>query len=126
MSTVTEHHSITVPIFSRRWGHDDNWTFTMTDEGWVIQLGAHTAHVIIEPKDEVRPSETLSKWARNDMVTLPAGTTGFLEHVWSRAQEETLSREQVKAAIEDIAEWINATSKSRPKREEGLFHEYFG
>jgi len=100
-------HEFSLTVYSRRWGHDDTYALTRTETGWEVEF-THSG-----PCDKAGRPYLYSNFA-NDMVHYPADLEGYLEWLWMRASEQGLSHETVQKCLDELAEWVKATSRAAP------------
>lgn len=98
-------------IFSRRWGHDDTYHITRTENGWILN---HTA--IGGPCDKGgRPF--LFENLRRDLIQYPARLEGWMEWLWDKAATVGLTSEQVQDGLRQLGEWISNSERNAPHGE---------
>ncbi|MFH1108488.1 MAG: hypothetical protein V1790_04720 [Planctomycetota bacterium] len=110
-----------VNIFSPRWGHDDQWTFSWRENGFEVTGGPHHAVVVYEVDDSGGCKETalferhpLITMFHNDSINVPDCTFFMLRYLWVQLKNGEDVR-LAQSALDDLAHWINATTRSRPK-----------
>lgn len=106
----------TFRVYSRRWGHEDSYTFKRTNEGWTI------SHLMIGGPSDKGGRPFLFENLRQDLIQYPAGLDGWLEWLWSKAAEEGLTEEQVQNGLQQLANWVSATERSAPSS--GIWEGY--
>lgn len=115
-------------IYSPRWGHNDRWSFTPTNTGWIIQSGPHSRET--GPDGIVRVVESeysdfgldwkdhwiqgLPEMLTNDHIHAPNSIHHFLSQIWTRLNSGNLSTDEATRAFEVLGEWISTTTKSMP------------
>ena len=102
-------------IYTRRWGHTDFYALTRTETGWRI-TGA-SAFNNNETDKSGQPG--VFSALQHDSVSYPYNIGLLLEWTWDKASEGA-TREEVQAAINDIAKWISLCEKNTPR---GMFKE---
>lgn len=100
-------------IYTRRWGHDDHYTITWTEEGWLFS-GAST---FLSGNCDKQCKPYLFKTMEHESVCYPYNVGIFFEELWEQAAND-LSIEEVQNALNDIAEWINGCEMNTPR---GIF-----
>jgi len=98
----------TFRVFSKRWGHDDNYTVKRTSEGWAV------SHIAIGGPCDKGGRPFLFENLRQDSIQFPEGLDGWMEWLWTKAAEDGLSAEQVQAGLQQLADWVSATERNAP------------
>ena len=98
----------TFRVFSRRWGHDDNYKFKRTEDGWDI------SHIAIGGPCDKGGRPFLFENLRQDSINHPEALDGWMEWLWTQAETKGLSAEQVQAALQQLADWVSQTEKNAP------------
>ena len=102
-------------VYSRRWSHTDDYTVEITDHGWHI---SHMAHV----GDCAATGEpTLFDNFRQDHINYPVHLGSYMEYLWTQAQENWLSEEEIQRHLDVLGEWIQTVEKASPG---GLWLDY--
>lgn len=107
---VTIGKSFVIRVFTRRWGHYDNYIITRVQNGWKIQ----NTFLSIRCKKNMRPG--LNKALDHDGVCYPAQINLFFEYLWDKAAQDGLSQKQVQEAIDDLGKWISLCEHNAPKK----------
>ena len=105
----------TFKVYSRRWGHKDNYTLTRTEMGW------DTDFMSSGGKGDKSANPGLFNALNHDSVNYPEALPGYLEWLWEQAKEQGLSQEEVQNALNDLAEWISICESNSPQ---GIFEVY--
>ena len=100
-----------VKIYTRRWGHDDTYTFIRTNSGWNIN------NLSIGGECNKGGHPSLFQNFRQDNVQHPANFDGWLEYLWEKAASEGLSEEQLQAGLDALANWVSMVEKNTPNVE---------
>lgn len=95
-------------VFSRRWGHYDSYKVIRTKDGWDI------SNLAIGGPCDKGGNPFLFKNFRQDSIQYPARLDGWMEWLWTQAAEKGLTKEQVQAALTQLADWVSQTEKSAP------------
>lgn len=103
-------HDFELPIFSRRWKHEDPYRLTRTKSGW--DLGTLSVARSGKCDKSARPHFFVS--LEHDSVQYPVGTGDWFQWLWDRASQKGLSHDDVQQALNDIARWINETERHAP------------
>lgn len=103
-------------VYSRRWGNEDTYKVTRTKDGWDI------SNLAIGGPCDKGGQPFLFRNFRQDSIQYPARLDGWLEWLWNQAAEKGLTKEQVQAAIQELADWVSQTEQSAP--DGGLWEGY--
>ena len=111
----TINHDFKMQVYSRRWGHKDEYKIKRTETGWLFEFGARGG-----PCDKLgKPN--LYNILDADSINYPEELGGYIEWLWNQAKDEGLSHEEVQSALDDIADWISACEINTPR---GVFRGY--
>lgn len=102
-------------VYSRRWGHTDDYTVEITVNGWHISNMAIGGHCT--PNGEPALFANFSQ----DQINYPADVGCYLEYLWNQAKENAFSEEEIQKHLDALGEWIQTVEKASPK---GLWLEY--
>ncbi len=105
---VTLNEDFTLRVYSRRWGHYDTYRLTRNEAGWLVRALAFTGQC------DRAGEPLLFNSLRHDFIQYPCGLGYWMEGLWQAAQDRGLSVQEVQAALNELAEWINATERSAP------------
>ncbi|WP_142318567.1 hypothetical protein [Bacillus cereus] len=100
--------SFEMPIYSRRWKHDDRYTLIRNEGGW------HVSHMTYNGQSGKDALDVLIPSLRHDSIVYPNNLGDVMVDIWNQAAEDGLSHEEVQGMLNDVAEWINATEKAYP------------
>ena len=100
--------NFTFRVFSRRWGHDDNYQVKRTEDGWNI------THIAIGGPCDKGGRPFLFENLRHDSIHFPEGLDGWMEWLWTKAANQGLTQAQVQAALQQLADWVSNTEKNAP------------
>jgi hypothetical protein len=109
-------HEFTFAVYSRRWGHDDTYTFKRTADGWTVE------HAAIGGPCDKGGHPFLYKNLEQDLIQYPHALDGWLEWLWNQAAEKGLPATDVQSALGELASWVNTTEKSAPAG--GVWKDY--
>lgn len=104
---VTIGETFEFHVYSRRWGHDDVYKLTRTENGWHFQFAGYG-------ECDKGGNPYLFKSLEHDLIFYPNGLDGHFEWLWKQAHENGLSKEQVQEAINELASWVSKTEKDTP------------
>lgn len=97
-------------FFTRRWGHNNYWQITWTQEGWQLEAGARRG-----PCDPTG-APVLFDALDNDGVQYPRSLGAAMQRLWEA--EAKHGQEFSKSGLDEICAWISATERAVPRREE--------
>lgn len=97
----------TFVVYSRRWGHDDTYRIRRIADGWEV------LHISIGGPCDKRGEPYLFKNFQQDSIRYPGDVGLRMESLWERAHSQGLSREEVQAGLNEIAQAVVATEKKR-------------
>lgn len=103
-------------VYSRRWGHEDIYHIKRTTEGWNV------SNLSIRGPCDKGGHPFIFENFRHDSIQYPNDLDSWLEWLWEQAASRGLSREQVQAALQELAGWISNTEKNTPSN--GLWEGY--
>lgn len=94
------------PIYSRRWGHVDNYRIKRTIDGW--EVGFFT----IDKNSDKDGEGALFRTLYQEGVFFPEeGVSHALEVLWHEAEEAGLTIDELQSKLIEIAEWISEVNK---------------
>ena len=97
-------------IYSRRWDHYDNYSFSRTKIGWRIR-----SPFSAEPSATPRNGEpALQRLLDQDYISYPHNIGDLLAQIWEEAADGK-DKETVQKAFDALAKWISQCEKSVPK-----------
>ena len=102
-------------IFSRRWGHEDQYDIKRIETGWEISFLARGGNCDQEGKP------FLFERLDHDSINYPAALPGYMKWLWEQAAEQGLAKEEVQKELDAIGFWISACEKYTPR---GIFRGY--
>ncbi len=111
---VTIGKTFTMKVFTKRWGHYNQYEITRTDEGWNIKglvASSYSCDKMIKPG--------LNEILEHDSVCYPRQVNIFFEWLWDKAAEDGLTKAEVQKAINKLGNWISECEKNAPR--EGVF-----
>ena len=106
--------TFTMKVFTKRWGHYDQYEITRTDKGWDIKglvAASCSCNKMMKPG--------LNKLLEHDSVCYPKQVNIFFEWLWDKAAEDGLTKAEVQKAINKLGNWISECEKNAPR--EGVF-----
>ena len=102
-------------IYTRRWGHYDNYFIKRTADGWYYK-----GNMIYNSGECDKYGDPfLYKTLEHDLVSYPYNIGELFAWLWQKAAEG-LDKKEVQAAIDDIAKWINTCETNVPR---GIFED---
>lgn len=102
--------TFTLKVFTKRWGHYDQYEITRTDKGWDIKglvASRYSCNKMMKPG--------LNKLLEHDSVCYPKQINIFFEWLWDKAAEEGLSEADVQKAISQLGDWISKCEINAPR-----------
>jgi len=118
--------SVTVDLFSPRWGHNDDYEFVFNEEDMEIIAGMQKKAKCeyVEGMDPQWAShERIGRILTNDHICYPDNLEGLITHVWLSWKNGDINNAIAKESIESLADWINAITSSKPSTE--FWNNYF-
>lgn len=103
-------------VFSRRWGHEDTYRITRTEEGWDVR------NLVIGGPCDKAGHPSLFHNFEQDSIAYPATLDSRMEWLWNQAKNKGLSKEAVQNALRELAGWVSLTEKSAP--DSGIWEGY--
>lgn len=98
----------TFRVFTRRWGHEDEYRLKRTAKGWYFAHNAYRG----DCDKSGRPF--LLKSLDHDFVSYPHDLPSHLSSLWENASEQGLSKEEVQQALQQLGDWISTCEMSKP------------
>ena len=99
----------TLRIYTRRWGHDDVYYLSRSNNGWHIET------ITNRGESNKGGYPVLFDAFKHDGVCYPKQTGEFLEFLWDKAKEDGLDKAAVQKGLDDLGKWISKCEKSVPK-----------
>jgi hypothetical protein len=115
MFGTTKEKHMYMEVYSRRWGHNDRYTVERTQTGWNI------FHVVIGGVCDKRGAPYLFMNLHHDSINHPEALGEYMEWLWDKAQQQTMSDDLVQLALDQIGVWIQKTEKASPG---GIFSQF--
>ncbi|SDH74077.1 hypothetical protein SAMN04487975_107134 [Planococcus glaciei] len=94
-------------VYSQRWGHNDTYKLTKTEEGWLLTFNKATD----APCDRFG-HPTLEKAFTGESISYPNDLEYFISEIWDASQ--TKSKEEVQGYFDQLGEWMSTTEKTKP------------
>lgn len=94
-------------IYSRRWGHDDIYNITRTEDGWDV------GYLMSGPCDKGGHPFLFENF-NQDSIVHPNNFDGWLEWLWEQAASNGLTKDQVQTALQELADWVSNLEKNAP------------
>lgn len=96
-------------VYSRRWGHPDNYKIKRTKDGWEVAF-------LNGGKCDKSGRPYLFKNLEHDGIEYPSSLGQRMKWLWERAKEDGLSKEQVQQEFNELAEWISQIERNQPQQ----------
>jgi len=106
---ITLNEKFEFKVYTRRWGHHDLYQITRNKDGWFISHLSHSG------QGGKNAEPILSYILRHDSVSYPQNLANIMEDIWSRAEDEGLTKVQVQEMLNQVAEWINIVETNYPE-----------
>lgn len=110
MSTIgddTLDKEMTFSVYSRRWGHKDNYRIKRTVNGWYV------SHIAINGECDKDGSNILFANLKQDYIFYPEDAIKHaMEKLWEEADEGELDLEELQERLQQVADWITALEKT--------------
>ncbi|WHX62780.1 hypothetical protein [Peribacillus frigoritolerans] len=94
-------------LYSQRWGHNDFYTLTKTEEGWNV-----TTNKLKNAKGDKHAGPHIENALTGESISFPSDIGYFLSDIWDASQ--TKSKEEVQSYFYELSEWISTTEKTKP------------
>ena len=111
-------------IFSPRWGHTDQYTFSFERDRLTIAHGQRTA--TCPWRDGLDPEwggEALERILVNDSIYPPAVFTTLIEHLWKAWRNGDIQEGHIDAELQEVVTWLNTVTREKPRTE--FWRRYF-
>lgn len=102
-------------VYSRRWGHTDEYRFVRTSDGWDVDCNMYSGAC------DKTGAPSLYKSLAHDSINYPEALGGYIEYLWDQAAEEGLSEEEVQAGFDMLGSWVQLCEQKSPG---GLFNAF--
>lgn len=100
----------TFKVFCPRWGHDDIYHLDLHSEGWII------SHDATGGLCDSKGNPYLYEIFRNDQIEYPGTLEWYMQELYERARDKTLSDEIIQERLDRLAKWVEeVTEVERPK-----------
>ncbi|WP_196605400.1 hypothetical protein [Pectinatus haikarae] len=94
-------------VYSRRWGHYDNYRIKRTVDGWDV------GHIAINGSCKKNGENVLFANLNHDSIFYPEdGIKHALEVLWNEADETEMSIEELQNRLQQVADWISIIEKT--------------
>jgi hypothetical protein len=98
---------MTFSVYTRRWGHQDNYRICRTVDGWEVK------HLAMNGACEKDGTGALMQNLQHDCVFYPEdGVKYAMSQLWEQADEGELNSEQLQQNLQQIADWISAVEQA--------------
>lgn len=107
---ITIGKTFIMKVFTKRWGHYDQYEITRTDKGWDIKglvASRYSCNKMMKPG--------LNELLKHDSVCYPKQINIFFEWLWDKAAEEGLSEVDVQKEISQLGDWISKCEINAPR-----------
>jgi hypothetical protein len=121
---MSDQTSFEVRIYSPRWGHDDAYTIKLERDHMEIKgINKDALCSWVEGKDpkwsgyNENTGNPLENILKNDSIYPPTVFVRALEHLWMAWRDGTLDDQKAEKEVQELFDWVNETTRSRPKSE---------
>lgn len=120
---MADTFDFSISIYSPRWGHDDNYNFSFSQDKMDIRLISKEARCkYVENKD---PEWIGYEGTRNPFVNIltndgiypPVVLVDALETIWLKWRVGEINDQSVEKEIQILFDWINKSSMEKPNTE---------
>ena len=122
--------TIEANLWSPRWGHDDEYKVTFTQDQVTIVVLKRECSFTNDSEGNLkwinnisRAENPLYEILNNDSIYPPENLIRCIWYLWERWKDHGLSKEFVTEQLESLVEWVNTTTKAKPKTE--FWSNYF-
>ena len=98
------------PVFSRRWGHPDNYRLTLTTSGWDFQFMNRPGAGPTPCGTDANPA--LRGNLEHDSIAYPEDVFFGISYLHDHQLE--ISDSDMQDALKQLADWISITEQSTP------------
>lgn len=113
----------TTEIYTPRWGHTDQYSFTFSDKGIEYHGSTKIAKMSFDDDGELQWTghgegtiNPLLSIMEDDQIYAPSVVVEALEHAWHQWRDGVASAD-LKEALDDLFRWIDTIARSRPQAE---------
>jgi hypothetical protein len=101
-------------VYSRRWGHNDNYSIEKTDTGWKVK---HLRTNADDGNCDKQGNPYLFNELNQDSINYPADLGEYMEYLWDEATNKNMNDDEIQEHLNVISEWIQIVEKSSPSSE---------
>lgn len=101
-------HEFTFRVYSRRWGHDDQYRVRRTATGWDVH------HIAIGGSCDKQGKPFLFMNFDQDSINYPEELPGYFEWLWMQAAEQGLTHDEVQSGLDQLAAWVSNCERQSP------------
>ncbi len=103
----TLNKEMTFSVYTRRWGHPDDYEIERTIDGWEVH------HIAINGKCAKDGEGALMNNLHHDGVFFPEdGVKYALSNLWDDAEDGKVTPEELQEKLQQIADWISSVEKA--------------
>jgi hypothetical protein len=116
--------TLTVKLYSPRWGHTDTYTFELTKNVMTIGMNSSNAKCMwVEDLDPVWEGVPLCDILQNDSIYPPAIFQDLLEYLWKSWRDGDIDEAEANTELQEIITWLNKITQEKPKTD--FWSKYF-
>lgn len=103
----TLNRELSFSVYTRRWGHTDNYIIYRTIDGWEVK------HIAINGLCEKDGTGALIMNLQHDAVFYPEdGVKYALSQLWEQSDEGKLDIDELQTKLQQIADWISTVERA--------------
>ncbi|NLV22080.1 MAG: hypothetical protein GXY49_08860 [Syntrophomonadaceae bacterium] len=103
----TLNKEMTFSVYTRRWGHSDDYRIERTIDGWEVH------HISINGKCAKDGEGALMINLHHDGIFFPEdGVKYALSNLWDDAEDGKVTPEELQEKLQQIADWISSVEKA--------------
>lgn len=96
-------------VYSRRWGHNDTYEIARAETGWRVQ------HITTGGDCDKQGRPYLFNNLDHDSINYPASLGEYMEFLWEKVDEDSLSDAQIQQHLNQLANWVQGVEQSTPE-----------
>lgn len=97
-----------ITVFSHRWGHSEDYGFDRIATGW------HLTFLTDSGDCDKTGAPYLFKNLDHDSINYPKDLGGYLEWLWNKADEQSMSDADIQQHLDEIGNWIQQVEMASP------------
>jgi hypothetical protein len=110
-----ESITVTMRLFTPRWGHEDGYRFVFTSDG-ISMDGPKSAHYNPETEWTGHGGENaLLRIMSEDDIFAPERVQDLITSIWRGWRDGDLKEDEVDAALRELATWVDGITRTVPR-----------